>query len=82
MRYISTSEKRTTSLQGTKWLVQKCPLLRGSTVYLIKFHATFLNAEMPTVNVFCSVIGLLMFRGYDFCLAIGSVDHFTIMYKA
>ncbi len=32
MQYIPTSERRTASLQGTKWLVTKCPLLRGSTV--------------------------------------------------
>ncbi len=30
---IQTSEKRTTSLQQTKWLVPKCPLFRGSTVH-------------------------------------------------
>ncbi len=35
MQYISTSEKRTASLQGTKWLIPKCPLLRGSTVCTI-----------------------------------------------
>ncbi len=34
MQYISTSKKRTTSLQGTKWLVPKCPLLGGSTIHV------------------------------------------------
>ena len=29
-----TSEKRTTSQQRTKWLVPKCPLFGGSTVYI------------------------------------------------
>ncbi len=29
---FSTFEKRTASLQGTKWMVPKCPLLRGSTI--------------------------------------------------
>ncbi len=39
MQYISFSEKRTTTLQGTKWLVPKCPLLGGSTVYVIIFQS-------------------------------------------
>ncbi len=30
---FSMFEMRTASLQGTKWLAPKCPLLNGSTVY-------------------------------------------------
>ena len=32
--YCFTSEIGTTSLQGTKLLAPKCPLFRGSTVYI------------------------------------------------
>ncbi len=35
---FSTSEKRTASLQGTKWLVPKRPLLRGSTVLQVSLQ--------------------------------------------
>ncbi len=31
---FSTSEKRTASLQGTKWLVPKCPLLKEVLLYM------------------------------------------------
>ncbi len=47
MQYISTSEKRTTSLQETKWLVPKCPLLEGSTVQWE------LHVDCPTFILFC-----------------------------
>ena len=32
---FSISKKRRTSLQGTEWLVPKCPVLRGPTVVVL-----------------------------------------------
>ncbi len=50
---FSTSEKRTAFLQGTKWLIPKCPLLGGSLYHtiiaLIDYHTIMIiiyrNAE-------------------------------------
>jgi hypothetical protein len=37
--HFETSEKRTTSLQWTQWLVPKCPLFGGSTVHYDSYRS-------------------------------------------
>ena len=63
IQYISTSEKRTASLQGTKWLVPKCPLFGGSTVWLYVCVCTC----MCIVRVYCMTVSLLHYMRAEFC---------------
>ena len=52
MQYISTSEMRTASLQGTEWLIPKCPLLIGPL-----YNCTGLqSAPAQNSNVFFVVL--------------------------
>ncbi len=64
MQYISTSEKRTASLQGTKCLVPKCPLARGSTVHIIIYSMSIVSSYYYivvtcTCRYICTILSIV-----------------------
>ncbi len=65
VQYISTSEKKTTFLQGIKLLVPKCPLLRGSItvvyVYLYtNYYNCFITPHKSQSLLFCNRNGYII----------------------